>query len=95
MGKAQHTPGPWATHRGKVFTTNPDASILERGAGICSTFIDSANDQEGFANARLIAAAPDLLISLELACAALEGNEAAATIRKSGLAAIAKARGQA
>jgi len=58
MGK--HTPGPWATYRDQL-------SVGEtRGhSGICEVWERHGGD--GFENARLIAAAPDLLEALEAA----------------------------
>ena len=50
-----HTPGPWQSERKKVFASSPIA------------FADDYNksEPEAYANARLIAAAPDLLAALK------------------------------
>lgn len=81
MKKTNHTPGPW------VWRDNPaempfDARLVgEHGEGdevILATFADPASDAPGDgldpteANARLIAAAPDLLAALDACGAALE-----------------------
>ena len=87
MGNASHTPGPWI-----VFTSEDDWG--------CDTFVGTLTDtlfdvrpgkgpswQD--ANARLIAAAPDLLAAL----IALEHEYGPTTLRHAA-AAIAKAKGQ-
>lgn len=58
---AKHTPGPWTNTHGEI--TGPNRSPVaacRRGRGIHS--IDS---EVFFANARLIAAAPDMLAALQ------------------------------
>ena len=49
---AKHTPGPWTQHEGEVRAKN---------YGLISRSYYGKPDGEGAANARLIAAAPDLL----------------------------------
>ena len=83
----QHTPGPWGNDR---------EPVIVRGL----TWVAHANypTETGEANARLIAAAPELLEALESAADELEsiidwhaiGNP---TVLGAALAAIAKARG--
>ena len=83
---AQHTPGPWGL---------PNQYVKVRKCNFLSHV--HWDDEEGIANARLIAAAPDLLDALKMSESAVEqlctGQDAAncwvtlATIR----AAIAKA----
>ena len=85
-----HTQGPW---------TIGDDCCVYGNHGIIRPFVaqiaDDYNDGETQANARLIAAAPDLLEAADDALADLEGYEfAAETIRKLQ-AAIAKATGEA
>ena len=64
--KTQHTPGPWHVEQpfGEpgtyVAVTFPGFS-----PGLVCRLIDQARTPEGIANARLIAAAPDLLAALE------------------------------
>jgi len=96
--KTQHTPGPWAPHLGRG--ANPRFHIqTEGGYQIASTpelvrhsqaFDENAQKE---ANARLIAAAPDLLAALEyiLSC------EGLANVHSRNMAeeAIAKAKGEA
>lgn len=72
---AQHTPGPWFAKADKR-RWNPNYVEAERAhiADVmpCSVF-DKKNDAEAEANARLIAAAPDLLeTGRELADAAVD-----------------------
>ena len=60
MEKPRHTPGPWEA------TTTPagKGKVVDRiGASICNTTAGAYKTQT--ANARLIAAAPDLLEALE------------------------------
>ena len=91
---AKHTPGPWAYHN----TPTPFIYVNAGGLPICQIYTSTAHGQsmgEQFANARLIAAAPELLEALK-ACAAVCAGE---TTNKRGLisaleqarAAIAKA----
>lgn len=68
MTQNQHTPGPWeyfGPGNAQVYGGDPKRRIcvLDRLTG--------ADMSEDYANARLIAAAPDLLAALEIASAAL------------------------
>jgi hypothetical protein len=58
----QHTPGPWTQHEGEVWAKN---------YGLISRSYYGKPDGEGAANARLIAAAPDLLHACRKAVIAL------------------------
>lgn len=87
---AAHTPGPWAV-------SGAGRHALVRGEDM--TIVAVRHRLEGDvheANARLIAAAPDLLVALEEALHWFEGEHASShptTVRMQ--AAIAKARGEA
>ena len=67
MSEAKHTPGPWSF---KV-APNGDCGIMANGTGIfAEAFADirhahECNLDEALANARLIAAAPDMLDALK------------------------------
>jgi len=63
MTESKHTPGPWTAVRGK-HGWNVD---LHQHYGICSIRdnTDGSGQQEHEANAKLIAAAPELLLALE------------------------------
>ena len=70
--KIKHTPGPWV--RRKDIDNSPDIHICEESGGLiatCNAFISfnclTQDSEEMKANARLIAAAPDLLAALEAA----------------------------
>lgn len=83
VSKTQHTPGPWVVFRPKDGTRKT----------YC-LFNDPKSHSEAEANARLIAAAPDLLAALMELIAAVDSNncEAAGTSRWPEVhAAIAKA----
>jgi len=89
----EHTPGPWAIrHTPRCHSALPFLEILSGTTVIGELFNDQTNYDneptggEGEANARLIAAAPDLLAELELAVS--YGWDA-----PSARAAITKARG--
>lgn len=93
---AKHTPGPWAYHN----TPTPFIFVNAGGLPICQIYTSTAHGQsmgEQFANARLIAAAPELMEALK-ACAAVCAGE---TTNKRGLisaleqarAALAKCEG--
>ena len=66
----KHTPGPW--------TVNAYNEIESGAVRICSVDIEETNaglnGGEGQANARLIAAAPDLLEALRLQVSAFDGD---------------------
>jgi len=56
---SNHTPGPWA-----VFDFSRDM-ILDSNGDLIAVIIDGKSDETKLANARLVAAAPDLLEALE------------------------------
>lgn len=61
----KHTPGRWRVSAdGDEVTTSP-IGILESSKTICKTSSHYRSEEECHANARLIAAAPELLESLE------------------------------
>lgn len=88
-----HTPGPWG-----AYVNNLNDVVIRKmfKDGTESHLI--ANCKSGFANARLIAAAPELLKVLEMVQATLPhigGNEMSVhNMLKDIEAAIAKARGE-
>ncbi len=62
--ETKHTPGPWAYHN----TPTPFIHVAAGGLPICQIYTSTAHGQsmgEQFANARLIAAAPELLEALQ------------------------------
>lgn len=61
----RHTPGPWEV----TYSTNfPDQQTVQaEGSDRILALIDRADEQD-YANARLIAAAPELLSALKAAC---------------------------
>ncbi len=90
MGPARSTPGPWRVVPGGVVPC--DDHLFQSGATICTTLHE--------ANARLIAAAPDLLDALRDLVESIE-RAAGAGVDMSGhigvgdaLAAIRKAEGR-
>lgn len=72
VGKAKHTPGPWIVEKPTFNHKNVAYLIMPKGQAIArvNASIDS-EPEEHLANARLIAAAPDLLLLLEAARDAL------------------------
>ena len=64
------TPGPWHTAPDKSFYVFAHGSLAEQAGVTDGPFICSASSQ---ANARLIAAAPDLLAAARCALADLQG----------------------
>ena len=90
MPNTEHTPGPWAVSEG-------DFSVRGRTGGRVASFLPSYATLPGNAyraNARLIAAAPDLLAALIAAKAALIAYGAKdGSVYNGVCAAIAKARG--
>lgn len=93
-----HTPGPWKAHPGKLpdsgrdmFRVRADDGGTEAVVAVC--FPSSCGDiyeEDAEANARLIAAAPDLLSALRALVGAIEEDDFAGAL-ESALAAIAKA----
>jgi len=91
MDNAQHTPGPWVY--GKTgYVKSGDCYIAEVLHGP-----DCPDADEVKANARLIAAAPDLLAALEKCVRELQRYEnpqnIVTSLQLDALAAIAKAKG--
>ena len=73
---SKHTPGPWSTVRGAGDSETP-AYVQDRN-GMLLAYCDVLSDPNlpesvGEANARLIAAAPEMLEALEMVAAAFEG----------------------
>lgn len=66
--KTAHTPGPW-----EVLETKDCLRIKATSGCVADTYYDNTGDEE--ANARLIAAAPDLLLSLKWAVELIEQAE--------------------
>jgi hypothetical protein len=71
---SKHTPGPWTVdeeilHEGKLHVAGRSATVEAGDKGICKLIrhSQSTHDPVSEANARLIAAAPDLLAACEAA----------------------------
>jgi len=62
MDKTEHTPGPWNV---TAIGNNYDHHGIYADEGPCAQGTDICNTVYGAANARLIAAAPELLAALE------------------------------
>lgn len=86
----KHTPGPWTI---EIPSNGCDRYIIHGKSfeEICATCLDTEHEMQ--ANARLIAAAPELLeaCKMALSCMAPEDNDATARTLRS---AIAKAEGK-
>ena len=108
MSTVQHTPGPWfADSQGRIWRRDP-SELYENGGGVAgdkplaTVYVGwSGEGKSGYpreANARLIAAAPDLLEALQAAYAALLGypyrNATTQAAMDKSYAAIAKATGK-
>lgn len=66
MSKTKHTPGPWKVGEENEFEAYEFVSITtESGVQIGDVSSDGCVDDETHANARLIAAAPDMLAALK------------------------------
>jgi hypothetical protein len=83
----KHTPGPWTYY---PESDSSCSAIVAPGAFVCE-FIESPNE----ANARLIAAAPDLLEALEDCLRVVEflASDSCPTTIQNAKAALAKATG--
>ena len=88
MTNTQHTPGPWHVDiNGEGAITAPDGALIAR-------LHNASRDDLREANARLIAAAPDLLAALQAVADYWAGGDVPAEIDAAMRAAIAKATGQ-
>ncbi len=91
-----HTPGPWVVQgRDQTEVMGPDFLIVKVPFDAGSPVTDTEGLEAAQADARLIAAAPDLLSACELALRSLEGVPADFAVRACGeiRTAIAKANG--
>ena len=89
-----HTPGPWAMRK-PVECKDPRVEFWVDANDTQIPIADIKSNGSPEANARLIAAAPDLLAALEVAYAALEGTtEEQDDAQDLALAALIKARGK-
>lgn len=90
----KHTPGPWHVVEGKL--TKSALEVHANSRAICELW-RRGNAKTELANARLMAAAPDLLrvlVQLEQACAD-EGVQGMDSLLAAARAAIATATGEA
>ncbi len=78
-----HTPGPWRANGVQI--DGPDGMLAECGFGM-------RRDEETLANAHLIAAAPNLLATLEVIANSRDGEES--MHRNLARVALAAARGE-
>ena len=100
MNTTKHTPGPWHTHRDDTAPLFPRFYVTCKGIrsiAIMTGGSDSSLADENEANARLIAAAPELLEALQKLQPILWNDSAIcrayADVEKLVEAAIAKAKG--
>jgi hypothetical protein len=85
MTKVTHTPGPW-TYQYSPYTSQdgheiPAFEVHSDSVKVCDTNEDRPPIEQE-ANARLIAAAPDLLEAAEKVVAAWESGDLAAAVRQ-------------
>ena len=91
----KHTPGPWIAHEGAIFQEKPHGEVSPL---ICDTINGRKfTGEERGANARLIAAAPELLDALQSLLARVSSdiiaNQCWHEEQRAARAAIAKATG--
>ena len=85
-GAPKHTPGPWEARRDRINVV---------GKGVVATANNPWNDErEREANARLIAAAPELYALVEESLFHLRLDARAKAYHDKALSALAKARGE-
>ena len=82
-----HTPGPWAND-----VTVPLKAIYCERRGYSVVFVNGHREEEAHANARLIAASPDLLAALEAIVKADDAQELEQHHIEAARAALAKAK---
>lgn len=68
MPKPKHTPGPWKVS--DTIALQIESAVTKRE--ICDWYVNERTEQEDLANARLIAAAPEMLEALKLAYKSME-----------------------
>jgi len=83
----KHTPGPWSIRQESVWSVGTDHEM--------TALVYGCTDTEEEANARLIAAAPDLLEALKILAKQAESHGAEGVYWDKARAAIAKAEGRA
>lgn len=98
MSELSHARGPWTCRVEKPFIPEAGGVVMIDAPGwlgIAKVYLHCTGGTEGEANARLIAAAPDLLAACEEAAECLEDDESkwAQRVREKMLAAILKAKG--
>ena len=92
---SKHTPGPWAHINPDGYTVRHPQVYSDTGPVCNATWLGDGRINELRANARLIAAAPEMLVALQEIVAAADGDgwsQLDATLAKAR-AAIAKATG--
>lgn len=74
MSETKHTPGPWGAELSPYRRT---LSVVSETTWICGELLNPSTmpEEEAWANARLIASAPDLLAALKLAKHMFIANE--------------------
>lgn len=82
---SKHTPGPWVAQKGAGYYVTRPKSRCAHVVGVCNrtSLVDGDCEAEAEANARLIAAAPDLLEALK---SALNALSACSNLRATDLA---------
>lgn len=75
MSKAKHTPGPWSVTPDGVRVNNPPTDPYKQVADCQSGSFFPEDEEECRANARLIAAAPEMLADLKRGLSLLQSIE--------------------
>lgn len=94
---SKHTPGPWSSKDIDNKVSIPLKAIYCERIGFSVVFVNGHGEEEAFANARLIAVAPELLEALQDCLAFLERDMPVASSgpeRRKARAVIAKATGE-
>jgi hypothetical protein len=90
---SKHTPGPWKISTSRIKKQLQWAEVVVDGHCVADIPVDfvAIDEAETMANAKLIAAAPELLEALELAVELLKGHEISKQDHQQLLNAIKKA----
>ena len=75
---SKHTPGPWEAHNGEVTTPRENGRSYRRIAAVQDYGLGSLKEVDE-ANARLMAAAPDMLACIEAFCTAYAPDDGGET----------------
>ena len=91
MSNTKHTPGPWKQYRDSVGNVRIQGNVAGGPVAFIEEMNNTGGTEQDHANARLIAAAPEMLQALLVLRSYFEGKEHIPNALAPAIAAIAKA----